>query len=79
MYHNIALYFKDDPRITFQISDGYHSFVYCYGWNVRFHHGHHIRYGGGVGGLTIPANKAIAQWNKGVPDKLIADMDIWGH
>ena len=34
-----------------------------------------MRYGGGVGGLTIPVNKAIAQW-----DKLHqVDLDVFGH
>lgn len=30
----------------------------------RFHHGDAIHYGGGVGGVTIPLKKKIAQWNK---------------
>jgi len=79
MYHNMALYFKDEKRVKFSIAEGYHSFVYCYGWNIQFHHGHAVRYGGGVGGITIPVNKAIAQWNKGVPDKLISDLSVFGH
>jgi len=28
-----------------------------------------------VGGIYIPTNKAIAQWNKGVR----ADLDVFGH
>ena len=42
---------------------------------LRFHHGDAIRYEGGVGGLTIPANKAIAQSNK----SRTAYLDIFGH
>lgn len=79
MYHSLALHFKNERRVKFHIADGYHSFCYVYEWNIRFHHGHAVRYGGGVGGLTIPANKAIAQWNKGMPKRLIADLDVFGH
>ena len=42
---------------------------------LRFHHGHGMKYGGGVGGIYIPINKAIAQWNKA----LRADLDVFGH
>jgi hypothetical protein len=44
-------------------------------YTVRLHHGHGLNYGGGVGGLTIPVNKAISQWNKGVK----ANLDVFGH
>ena len=79
MYHSLASHFKNEERVTFRIAEGYHSFINCYGYNLRFHHGHNTRYLGGVGGLTIPLNKAIAQWNSGVPSRLVADMDIQGH
>ena len=42
---------------------------------IRFHHGHAIRYAGGVGGITIPVNKAIGQWQK----MKNADVDCFGH
>lgn len=38
-------------------------------------HGHAIRYGGGVGGIYIPINKAIAQWDKSER----ADLTVFGH
>ena len=64
MYHSMKLYFRGNSRVQFVIPEGYHSYVDAYGLTIRFHHGHAIRYGGGVGGITIPVNKAIAQWNK---------------
>ena len=75
MYHNMVNVFKDEPRVKFVISGGYHSYLNVYDQVIRFHHGHDIRYQGGVGGLTIPANKAIAQWNKAKT----ADIDVLGH
>jgi len=75
MYLHLAAYFRNEQRIQFQIAEGYHSHLPIYDQMVRFHHGHGLRYLGGVGGLTIPANKAIEQWNKGV----WADLDVFGH
>jgi hypothetical protein len=57
------------------VSDGYHLLLDLYGKTLRIHHGDGLQYQGGIGGLTIPVEKAIASWNKGVP----ADLDIFGH
>lgn len=75
MYLHLAAYFKDEPRVTFIIPEGMHSYVEVYGHTIRFHHGHALKYQGGVGGIFIPAYKAIAQWNKGKQ----ADLDVFGH
>jgi hypothetical protein len=75
LYHALAQNFKLEPRVKFQIASEYHSFMKVYDTKIRFHHGHKINYNGGVGGLTIPVNKAIAQWNKINP----VDLDIFGH
>lgn len=75
MYHNLKKFFADEPRVEFLIPTSYHSYVEVLGRTIRFHHGHSIRYAGGVGGLYIPTNKAIAQWNKGKH----ADLDVFGH
>ena len=75
MYHNLAMYFAKNKRIKFLISTGYHTYIDVYDMKIRFHHGHAIRFGGGIGGIYIPVNKAIAQWNKGRH----ADLDVFGH
>lgn len=75
MYIHLAAYFRHEPRITFVIPEGMHSYVEVYDTTIRFHHGHAVKYGGGVGGIYIPVNKAIAQWNKGRQ----ADLDVFGH
>lgn len=75
MYKHLAVYFRDEPRVTFIIPEGMHSYVQIYGQTIRFHHGHSVKYQGGVGGIYIPVNKAIAQWNKGRH----ADLDVFGH
>jgi hypothetical protein len=75
MYHNLATYFRDEKRVQFLIAEGYHSFLDIFGVTIRFHHGHQIRYQGGVGGIYIPVHKAINQWNKAKH----ADCDVFGH
>lgn len=76
MYHHLAEYFKDNPRVTFVLQQGYHLILPIFPhYKVRFHHGHALRYGGGVGGLYIPARKAIAQWQKSQQ----VQLDFFGH
>ncbi len=75
MYNNLAQIMAKEKRIVWKIGKGYHNFVEIYGRQIRFHHGDSIRYSGGVGGISIPVNKAIAQWNK----TKHADLDIFGH
>lgn len=75
MYHNLALEFRRNRRVKFTIAEGYHTYLDIYGKTLRLHHGHGIKYQGGVGGLTIPLNKAIAQWNKAKH----ADLDVLGN
>jgi hypothetical protein len=75
MYLHLAAYFRNEPRVTFLIPEGMHSYVDVYNQTIRFHHGHAVKYGGGVGGIYIPVNKAIAQWNKARR----ADLDVFGH
>lgn len=77
MYFHIRDFFKGEDRLKFQIAEGYHSFVRLFDdkYGVRFHHGHAINYAGGVGGITIPINKAVDQWNKAYK----VDLDVFGH
>jgi hypothetical protein len=77
MYLHIAAHFKakGEARVQFIIPEGMHSYLEIYGKIIRFHHGHALKYQGGVGGLYIPTNKAIAQWNKA----RYADLDVFGH
>jgi hypothetical protein len=75
MYNFLANHFKGEKRVKFVIPTGYHSYLDVYGMKIRFHHGHALKYSGGVGGIYIPVNKAIAQWNKAFK----ADLDVFGH
>lgn len=74
MYHNLRQRFQGE-RMVFIIEPSYHSYVKVYDYTLRFHHGHNIKYYGGVGGLTIPLHKAIHAWNL----TRQADYDCIGH
>lgn len=77
MYDAIAEKYADrgESRVQFKLDRSYHSILDIQGKRVRFHHGDYIKYAGGVGGITIPVNKAIAEWNKSE----VADYDVFGH
>ncbi len=53
-----------DKRVEFIVEQSAHQYVRVYDFDLHFHHGDEISYGGGVGGITIPINKATAQWDK---------------
>lgn len=75
MYQHLASRFAKEKRIHWEIAGGAHVYLEVAGRVCRFHHGDDVRYVGGVGGLSIPLMKAIAQWNK----VRRADYDFLGH
>lgn len=75
LYSWLAWHYRGDPVVRWQVGRGYHNMLDIQGHKVRFHHGDHINYQGGVGGISIPVNKAIAAWNK----TDTAALDIFGH
>lgn len=76
MYFHLAEYFRQEKRIKFVLQQGYHVIVPIYpDFRIRFHHGQNIKFGGGIGGIYIPAKKAISQWQKSDT----VQMDCFGH
>ena len=75
MYQHIKEYYLNEDRVVIQVENGYHGYINIYDMTIRMHHGDGIRYNGGVGGLFIPANKAVASWNRTLP----AFLDVFGH
>lgn len=66
---------RKDRRVEWRVEKGYHNWQEIQGCDVRFHHGDNIKYQGGVGGISIPVNKAIAAWNR----SKAAHIDYFGH
>lgn len=75
MYALIIAHFRNEPRIKFVVEDSYLTYVDIYSQTLRFHHGHELKFSGGVGGLFIPTYKAVDKWNEGHK----AALDIFGH
>lgn len=77
MYNHLANLFdiRGEKRVTFKIERSYHNWLDIQGKQVRFHHGDWLKYQGGVGGISIPVNKSINEWNKAQR----ADYDFFGH
>lgn len=75
VYHALKHRFRDEPRLEFHIANGAHVYLNVYNKTMRFHHGDDVKYGGGVGGIMIPINKAIDRWNDYIP----ADITCIGH
>ena len=64
LYQTLKRRYADDKRVEFMISDGNMQYVKIYDTVVRFSHGDAIKYGGGIGGVTIPILKKVNAWNK---------------
>lgn len=75
LYTFLARLYANEPRIKFEIAEGYHLYLNVLGYNLRFHHGDATTFHGGIGGITIPINKSIAMWNTAETPY----MDIMGH
>lgn len=75
IYNFLMNHYLKSKIVKFKLSRGYFNYLDIYGKLIRFHHGNYVRYGGGIGGITIPLNKAIAQWNQSKP----AYLDVFGH
>lgn len=75
MYRSLEQHVKD-PGWQWKVENGYFNWVKLFDrYDLRLSHGDNIRFAGGIGGITIPVNKAISQWNKIQK----ADFDFFGH
>jgi hypothetical protein len=64
MYQQIAQHFDGDKRVRVLADPSGHQYARAYDFDLHFHHGDETSYQGGVGGITIPLNKAVAQWDR---------------
>jgi hypothetical protein len=74
MYNYLAdVLAREDVRVVADPTP--HQYVEVFGKTLHFSHGDDCRYLGGVGGITIPLNKATDAWNKVAP----AHYSHYGH
>lgn len=77
MYHDMAVRYAErgETRVKFQIADGHHLTTDVYEYRIHFHHGDSVRSAGGIGGITVPLNRAALQWRS----KYDSDISCVGH
>ena len=75
LYKNLEETFKEYSNIKFLISESEFNYVGVYDKTLRFFHGQNVKFGGGIGGLTIPLIKAIHRLNT----QIYADYNFMGH
>jgi hypothetical protein len=75
MYQSLRRHYRGEDRIEWHIDEGNILYLNVLGHNLRFHHGDAVRYGGGVGGITIPMAKWIYRQDVGIR----ADHTFLGH
>lgn len=63
LYQWLAAHYEKEPRVRFLADQSAHQYMRVYDWDLHFHHGDEISYQGGVGGVMIPVNKAVGQWD----------------
>lgn len=71
----VAKHFEGNPRVRVAVAKAPVEYAEVMGWRVRLMHGDNIRYGGGIGGLTIPVSKKVLRMDQDLP----ADLTIMGH
>lgn len=61
LYQQLARRFANEPRVKFQIGQGYYTDQRIYGEIVRWSHGDGVKFAGGVGGVSVPFNRRIGR------------------
>ena len=75
LYAGLAREFSTDPRVTFMLPAGSQTYLKVYDTTIRFLHGDECKFGGGIGGITVPLYKALARYET----VRHADLTCLGH
>lgn len=67
VYRDLAAWFARDRSMEFRIAESEWQAVDIHGYGILFHHGHQIRYGGGVGGLAVPLLRSMGRLHADYP------------
>jgi len=63
LYNVLQQDFADEPRVRFVVDQSAHQYVEAYDFTLHFHHGDEVKFGGGIGGLSVPLNKRVFKWD----------------
>lgn len=76
MYNFLAMYFSKEKRVKFVMPRSQFTYIDIYEFTIRFIHGHlGYKFGGGIGGIAVPLNKAVMRWNESKK----AYLTVLGH
>ena len=64
LYKTLAARLADEPRVEFQIAESEWNYVEIFSQTHGFTHGDSFKYGGGVGGISIPLRRGINEVRK---------------
>lgn len=76
-YDHLRKLFIGEKRIEWHASEGKFTYLDVYRYRCRFFHGDAWKFKGGIGGLSMPANRAIDRWD--ASPMLRADISFYGH
>lgn len=65
----------EGTKVKVEVPEASMSYMNILSTELRFMHGHTIKYQGGVGGPTVPINRNIPRWDRGHR----ADITLMGH
>lgn len=76
LYQWLASHYAKNKRVRFEVCPGTMQYLTLFDdYRIRIVHGYEIKSGGGIGGITIPIRKKLAQWDKGIQ----ADLTLIHH
>jgi len=75
MYSDLQDIFRNEKRVKFHMPQSDDCYVKALGRNIRFFHGEAVKYGGGIGGLTVPLIKYLLRKD----EQRKADFTCLGH
>lgn len=75
IYAGVAQHFTDDERVQVILPESYLSYLDVLGLSVAYHHGHAVKYAGGIGGLAVPLLRYVHRQSS----NRRADLYVCGH
>jgi hypothetical protein len=75
IYQRLAQRFAGEKRINWHVGKAPHKWIDVYDSTIHICHGDDLKYGGGVGGLSIPLGKRVPFWDR----VRQADVHLLGH
>lgn len=75
LYMQLAKHYADNERVQIYAPKAHLLYLEAYNYTLRFTHGDTVSYQGGIGGIYVSLNKAVAAWDASHK----ADITHHGH